>query len=222
MCRPILVLLLALAASYTAAAAPDLTPDPTTAGDARTERPLQRDTAGGEGRNQEEDTRNLVETVMMVRLTEELQLDDEQTVIMVRRLRQLKDEVVALKKARGELYRQLKDAVRDHAPDADIQARLQALLEHDRKLETFKQDKALELGEGLATRQQAQLYIFLSEFENDMRHLIHRAQDRSGDWGRRNGEWRGRGDGEDSAARDGAERGEQDVQDSAPEANSSQ
>jgi hypothetical protein len=167
-----------------------------------------------------EDTRKLVETVMMVRLTEELQLDDEQTVVMVRRLRNLKAELGALRKSRGDLYRQVKDSVRDNAADADIQTRLNALIEHDRKLETFKQDRASELGEGLTTRQQAQLYIFLSEFEGDMRHLVHRAQERSGDWRQREGDWRGR---DDSVAgrNDGSPPGQENVKDSSTGSKSS-
>ncbi len=163
--------------------------------------------------SEEEDTRNLVETVMMVRLTEELQLDDEQTVVMVRRLRNLKAELGALRKSRGDLYRQLKDSVREKAADADILTQLNALIEHDRKLETFKQDRANELGEGLTTRQQAQLYIFLSEFEGDMRHLVHRAQERSGDWRRRESDWRGRDDG-GAGRNDGSTLGQENVKDS--------
>ena len=146
----------------------------------------------------EEDARNLVETVMMVRLTETLHLDDEQSVVMVRRLRELKQEMMAMRRARGDLYRDLKNALRDDPDGTAIPVKLDALLEYDRKLETFKQDRLQDLSEGLTTAQRAQLYIFLCEFENDMRHLIHRAQGRSEDWRNRDGErrdndWPGRG-----------------------------
>lgn len=135
-------------------------------------------------RDRDEDARDLVETVMMVRMSEELNLSDEQTVMMVRRLRALKEEMIGMRRQRWALYRELKDALREASDDAAVAATLTALLEYDRQLETFKQDRLEALSEGLTEAQRAKLYIFLCEFENDMRHLVHRAQGR--DWRSRN------------------------------------
>jgi hypothetical protein len=143
------------------------------------------------------DPRQTVETVMMVRLTEELQLNDEQTVVMVRRLRELREDLVALKRERGVHVRALKQALEEQAPDAAISASLDTLLAHDRRLETFKQDKLAMLSEGLTASQRARLYVFLNEFEDDMRQLVNRAQERAKEWRRRDGEWRRPGEGEE-------------------------
>lgn len=150
------------------------------------------DAAGREKGDKVEDPRNLVETVMMVRLAEVLDLDDEQTVVMVRRLRELKETMTRMRRERGERYRELKEALRDGADPGGIEAKLDALLAHDRELETFKQDRLRDLSVGLSVTQRAQLYIFLCEFEDDMRHLVHRAQGRSDEWRTHEGEWRDR------------------------------
>lgn len=166
-----------------------------------------RDDDDHDSDRRDDDARDLVETVMMVRMAEELQLDDEQTVMMVRRLRELKQEMMKMRHERWDRYKELKNALDNDENGEAIDSQLNELLDYDRKLETFKQDRLETLSEGLTTAQRAKLYVFLCEFENDMRHLVHRAQGRGwgkpGDNDRDEKDWRDKWKDRDQFDRDG-------------------
>ncbi|MDX9971702.1 MAG: hypothetical protein RBU21_01800 [FCB group bacterium] len=128
---------------------------------------------------EEKDLRQLVETVKMVRLSQQLGLNDEQTVIMMRMYDRYREHNAQLKREQQQLLRQLKEVTKAGKPDAEIEAALQKLLEQDRKIADSR-NKALEYaGKDLNATQRAKLYVFLSEFEEDMRRLIQRARQAS-------------------------------------------
>src|SRR5690606_38144583 len=60
-----------------------------------------------------QETRKLLEQVMIARLSKELSLDDEQTVLLVRRFAEQKQEVVSLNRERQVRMRELSAAVAD-------------------------------------------------------------------------------------------------------------
>ena len=69
----------------------------------------------------EADIRSLVETVRMVKLSRELGLTDEQTVVLVRQYNEAKESGAKLQKERMELARELRELVGAKAPDADLE-----------------------------------------------------------------------------------------------------
>ena len=70
--------------------------------------------AGGKedpaGQDRVQDSRKLLEEVLMARLTHELALDEEQTVLMVRRLAEYRETMAALRRERAQLVRALREA----------------------------------------------------------------------------------------------------------------
>ncbi len=64
----------------------------------------------------EADIRSLVETVRMVKLSRELGLTDEQTVVLVRQYNEAKESGAKLQKERMELARELRELVGAKAP----------------------------------------------------------------------------------------------------------
>lgn len=125
-----------------------------------------------------QDSRKLLEEVLMARLTRELALDGEQTVLMVRHLAEYRERMAALRRERMQLVRALRESVRESKDEATIETRLNALLTHDQKLAeartAFLNPEDLEL----TAWQQARLFLFVQDFEGDMRRLLKRAQDR--------------------------------------------
>lgn len=126
-----------------------------------------------------QETRQLLEQVMIARLSKELSLDDEQTVLLVRRFAEQKQEIVSLNRERQARMRALGAAV-DEGKDEDlIEERLAAVRDIDTKLHIAKTATLESLGEGLTAWQRARLYLFLMQFENDMKRLLQQARERS-------------------------------------------
>ena len=140
---------------------------------------------GAPGDIEDRDTSELIEAVMAARLAKALGLNDEQTVLMVRRFGEFRGELNSLRRRRHELLKQLKDAVHNEAAEAEIDTALKNLVEHDAKLAKYKFGAFQKASEDLAVTQRAKLYVFLNEFETDMRRLIQRARERGGRWGSR-------------------------------------
>jgi len=125
------------------------------------------------------DATQLMEMVMISRMSRQLELDDEQTVLVMRRIEGLKGKVGKLRRKRGELVKALKKGVADGVPDNEIQAPLKQLMDLDRRLAQARADLVDQCSDTLTVAQRAQFYVFLCEFETDMRKLVQRARARA-------------------------------------------
>jgi hypothetical protein len=128
----------------------------------------------------ERDIRDLVQMVMIARLAKALDLTDEQTILMTRRIEKFREESEAIAKERRELARDLRQSIRANAPEDEIAAKFKALVAQDEQIAKQKGASFEELSQGLSTAQQAKLYIFLSDFQGELRRLVHRARQRGG------------------------------------------
>ncbi len=124
-----------------------------------------------------QDVRELIETVKMVRLTKELGLTQEQTVVLVKQYNEYKERLEKLSQRRQERLRDLKDAVHSDNDDR-IEAALKALIVQDAEIAETRRTAFNEVGKELTIKQKARLYVFLQEFDQDMRRLIQRARER--------------------------------------------
>lgn len=125
-----------------------------------------------------QESRRLLEEVLMARLTRELALDEEQTVLMVRHLAEFRDNMAALRRERATLARNLRQAVREGKDEAALEKHLGDALAHEEKAAEARR-KILDVeGLELTTWQQAKLYLFIQDFESDMRRLLKQAQER--------------------------------------------
>jgi len=120
----------------------------------------------------------LVETVMAARLAKALDLSDEETVVMVRRFSEFKEQMRGFKARRQELMKALKMGLREKAPDERLEAALGELMKHDAEVEEYKRGAYDKACAGLSVAQRATLYVFLGEFEADIRQLIQKARAR--------------------------------------------
>jgi len=131
----------------------------------------------GSGERMDPETQKLMETVMAARLAKELGLNDEQTVLMTRRIAEYKEQVSELKKQRQEMAKKLKAALTAKEADANIESSLNERVAQDGKIAEFKKTIYTKASEGLTVTQRARLYVFVNEFESDMRRLIQRARE---------------------------------------------
>lgn len=124
--------------------------------------------------------KQLVQEILTARLARELALSDEQTVIMLKRFKEYRAQLEAFRKERQELTKALRASIAATEPDNEIEARLKALAELDNKVVEYKRSLYGSASEGLTVAQRAKLYVFLSDFENDMRKLIQKAREQAG------------------------------------------
>jgi len=160
------------------------------------------------------EVREVVEIVMFVRLAQELELSEDQTVLLVRRMGEFRDDVSRMHKKRRELRKELGDIYyTQDANEEELLAKLTELRQHDGKLNNLKLDLHEELSEGYDTRTQARLYLFLQEYDESMRRMVQSVRDRArGMYGGRGGRGGrgggvGRGPMRDEAPRSGSVRG---------------
>lgn len=136
---------------------------------------------GGETPGREErstESRKLLEEVLMARLTRELALDEEQTVLMVRHLAEFRDNMAALRRERMVLSRNLRQAVREGKDEEAIAKVLEEVVAHEEKAAEARREIVDFDGFELTTWQKAKLYLFIVDFESDMRRLLKQAQER--------------------------------------------
>ncbi|MBI5094376.1 MAG: hypothetical protein HZB26_18310 [Candidatus Hydrogenedentes bacterium] len=134
---------------------------------------------GLDGLMGDKELREMVETVMMAKLSTRLGLSDEQAFQLVRQRSKVRDETQMLAKERREKLKALEAAVKAEKPDdADVNAKLDELMGIDEKIASIRRRAFDEAGKNLTGVQRAKLYTFINEFENDMRQLVNRARER--------------------------------------------
>ena len=124
------------------------------------------------------ESRKLLEEVLMARLTRELALDEEQTILMVRHLAEFRDNMAALRRERMVLSRNLRQAVREGKDEEAIAKVLEEVVAHEAKAAEARREIIDFDGFELTTWQKAKLYLFIVDFESDMRRLLKQAQER--------------------------------------------
>ena len=124
------------------------------------------------------ESRKLLEEVLMARLTRELALDEEQTVLMVRHLAEFRDKMAAMRRERMVLARSLRQAVREGKDETAIGKVLEQVVVHEENMAVARREIVDFEGFELTTWQKAKLYLFIVDFESDMRQLLKQAQER--------------------------------------------
>lgn len=129
-------------------------------------------------RAQAQESRKLLEEVLMARLSRDLALEEGQTVVLVKRLAEFRERAAGFRRDRMQLMRSLKQAVRESQDEGAITALLDQIAEHDEAAFRARQEVLDVEGFDLTAWQQARLLIFVNEFEADMRRLLNQAQER--------------------------------------------
>jgi len=124
----------------------------------------------------EQDVRELVEVLRMARLSKAVGLDKEETVVLVRVYDRFKSRAGELNRERRRIMDDLKRAVRSSADDALIEQHLNELIEIDKRLFELRLKAFETISEDLTTEQRAKLYVFMREFDEELRRMVVRAR----------------------------------------------
>ncbi len=124
----------------------------------------------------EQEVREMVETIRMTRIARSLDLDREETVVLIRRIDEARRESFELHRQRREAMQALREAVEEEASEAELEERLQTVWELDNKIHEHRMESGRQVSEGLNVEQKARLYLITHDFEREMRGLIQRVR----------------------------------------------
>lgn len=122
------------------------------------------------------EARELVAMVLMVRLKKAMDLTDEQTLKLVQDVGKYKDQLHQMKWQIGSSRQELRLALKSGASDAAIEQMLEGLLMQEEAIAELISTLVTEAQKDVSVAQAAKLYLFVDDFEQDMRRLIYRAQ----------------------------------------------
>ncbi len=125
-----------------------------------------------QGHYDDKDPREIIEKVRIYKLTEALDLSEEQTVRLFPRLREIRKTEQEFHKQRIETIKKLKDLVKANAEEKEIAKVLNQLhdMQKDRMASQIKEMESLR--QLLTPIQQAKFVIFQEDFEREIRDLI--------------------------------------------------
>lgn len=116
------------------------------------------------------ESREMLEQVLVSRLSRRLDLDDEQSVILMRRFSELREQQQSLHRKRMEILHELRGVLRLEEDEAALKRLMSDLREVDARIVAGEQDARKSFQDmDLSIWQQAKLELFLSEVEGDMR-----------------------------------------------------
>lgn len=128
-----------------------------------------------------EKVRKRVETIRILRLTEELGLDEETTTRLVSRIREIEKERWVLIKERRNTQRDLRKASHSADPDNEtLKLLMESLEKNQADLTRLGEKERKTVKELLTPQQQAKYVLFQDRFKEEMKERIQKARkDRS-------------------------------------------
>ncbi|MBW2038642.1 MAG: hypothetical protein JRI46_03470 [Deltaproteobacteria bacterium] len=137
----------------------------------REERPMNRERA--------EELKKRVELIWMWRLTEELELTEEEGAKLFPLLRKYEEKKRRLREERKRLFWELNRIVeKGEVSEGALKEAVKALEENDRDLQKVKGEGFNELKKILPVKKQAKYIIFQENFRREIHGLIERAKRR--------------------------------------------
>ncbi len=131
-----------------------------------------------QGKFEEKDPREIIEKVRIYKLTEELDLSEEQMTKLFPRLKEMRKNEQEFHKQRIEIVQKLKELLEEKAKEQEIIKTLSRLQELQKKRFESQLRELEEVKQILTPEQQARFIIFQEEFEKEIRDLIREVRGR--------------------------------------------
>ena len=123
-----------------------------------------------------EELRKKVELIWQQKLTEKLDLTEEEKARVFPLLRQYEERKRALRQENRELVRELEQMIEAKATAGELKKAIKALEENDGKLREVREEGFHELAKILPVEKQARYIVFQLQFRREMRGLMHKAR----------------------------------------------
>ncbi len=126
----------------------------------------------GQVRSGEKDPREIIEKLRIYKLTEILDLTEEQTTKLFPRLKEMRKTEQEFHRQRTELIKQMKDLITNNAREQELLKILNRYQELQKKRMITQTEEIENLRKILTPVQQAKFLIFQEDFEREIRELI--------------------------------------------------
>lgn len=123
--------------------------------------------------------REILEQVLLAKVAKQLKLNDEQTVVLVRRFNEQKEILLQKTQQRNNLASEIRRLIHDKtkANPKELEEKFTQLLKMDMELAELKQKWVDNFSMDLPLESKVQLYLLFSDFENEIRKFLRKAYD---------------------------------------------
>ncbi len=118
------------------------------------------------------DTRDMIEDLRIVRLTKELNLNDQQLAKFLPKMREIEASRREFHQKRMGLIKDMDDLLGRKASEKDLQAKLSEMERLESDFQSKERETRRELLGQLSVEQQARFFVFQEKFEREIRELI--------------------------------------------------
>jgi Spy/CpxP family protein refolding chaperone len=125
-----------------------------------------------------EELRKKIEGIWQQKLTERLNLTEEEKTKVFPLLRQYEEQKRALRQENRQLVRELEDKIKANASEKELKRTIRDLEENEHKLLEVQEEGFHELAKILPVEKQARYIVFQEEFRREIHRLIQRARHR--------------------------------------------
>lgn len=123
-----------------------------------------------------EELRKKVELIWMQKMTEKLDLTEEEKAKVFPLLRQYDERNRTLRHENRQLARELQKMIDDNASEQELKKTIEALEENEHKLQELREEGFHELAKIISVEKQAKYIVFQARFKHVMDGLIRRAR----------------------------------------------
>lgn len=124
-----------------------------------------------------EENRRMLQQVLVSRLSLDLGLTDEQSIIFMRRFGELEQQQRDIRRERTEIMRRLRQVLKNQQDEAALHRLMGRLEDVNRKSEASEDTIRKSFEEmNLDVWQKAKVELFLSDFENQVRRVVQQAR----------------------------------------------
>ena len=127
-----------------------------------------------------EELKKKVELIWQQKLTERLNLTEEEKAKVFPLLQQYHEQQRALRQENRQLVRELEGKIKANASGKELKRTIRDLEENEHKLQEMKEEGFHELAKILPIEKQARYIIFQAEFRREMHRLMQKARHREG------------------------------------------
>ncbi len=123
--------------------------------------------------------REVLEQVLLAKVAKQLKLNDEQTVLLVKKFNEQREVFIQKTEQRNRLANEIRKLI-GNKPKSDTQEleeKFAQLLAMDKEIAELKQKWVDNLSMDLPLESKIQLYLLISDFENEVRKFLRKAYD---------------------------------------------
>lgn len=136
----------------------------------------------GDHMRDEKDPRQMMETVRIWKMTQALDLTEDQSARLFPKMKEMRENMEQFQKFRSRIVGDLESYLRDPKKFAiELKAKLQELDLSEGKMHDLQQKLKREIANILSPEQQAKFMLFQMWFDKEMREMIQKAKEHRGD-----------------------------------------